>query len=221
MIRGILTGIALASSMSIAGMATSALAASTADIRQIKFTGYGQSTGGWDDGEPVEIGTPAQVSGLWILKEGIPRVGLYNIFAEKSESRPVEGNAEYFSFRLDGSPLGQANDFDSNSFEFSTTGISATILNGDVIYLRMAAFGSDCGTVHFGWSKGSLGTVSQENFSSCGDREFDSSWTASIQMAPNNPNTFVPEPSTWAMLIVGFGAVGVAARRRRHYNATV
>jgi hypothetical protein len=25
----------------------------------------------------------------------------------------------------------------------------------------------------------------------------------------------VPEPATWAMLIAGFGAVGVAARRRR------
>ena len=26
----------------------------------------------------------------------------------------------------------------------------------------------------------------------------------------------VPEPATWAMMIVGFGAVGVASRRRRH-----
>ena len=25
----------------------------------------------------------------------------------------------------------------------------------------------------------------------------------------------VPEPATWAMMIIGFGAVGVAARRRR------
>ncbi|MFA7440560.1 MAG: PEPxxWA-CTERM sorting domain-containing protein [Sphingomonadaceae bacterium] len=31
----------------------------------------------------------------------------------------------------------------------------------------------------------------------------------------NNPLPTVPEPATWAMLIVGFGAIGLAARRRR------
>lgn len=31
----------------------------------------------------------------------------------------------------------------------------------------------------------------------------------------NSPITAVPEPSTWAMLILGFGAVGAAMRRRR------
>jgi hypothetical protein len=30
-----------------------------------------------------------------------------------------------------------------------------------------------------------------------------------------SPGAFVPEPGTWAMLILGFGAVGFAARRRR------
>ena len=33
-------------------------------------------------------------------------------------------------------------------------------------------------------------------------------------------NSVVPEPATWAMLIVGFGAVGFAARRRRGQIAT-
>jgi hypothetical protein len=33
--------------------------------------------------------------------------------------------------------------------------------------------------------------------------------------------TAVPEPETWAMLIAGFGLVGLAARRRRRYAETV
>lgn len=33
-------------------------------------------------------------------------------------------------------------------------------------------------------------------------------------LIPPTP-TFVPEPSTWAMLILGFGLVGIAARRRK------
>ena len=41
---------------------------------------------------------------------------------------------------------------------------------------------------------------------------------AGIQEAvlPPDPTPGVPEPATWAMLIMGFGIVGAAARRRRH-----
>ena len=31
-------------------------------------------------------------------------------------------------------------------------------------------------------------------------------------------NGAVPEPSTWAMMLMGFGAIGVALRRRRSTN---
>ncbi len=33
------------------------------------------------------------------------------------------------------------------------------------------------------------------------------------------PTAAVPEPATWAMLIAGFGAVGLVARRRRKKDA--
>jgi hypothetical protein len=41
----------------------------------------------------------------------------------------------------------------------------------------------------------------------------DTFGVAQISIDPRS--AVVPEPSTWAMLILGFGAVGVAARRRR------
>ncbi|PZQ56033.1 MAG: hypothetical protein DI570_21305, partial [Phenylobacterium zucineum] len=33
------------------------------------------------------------------------------------------------------------------------------------------------------------------------------------------PGTVVPEPSAWALMILGFGAVGVGLRRRRAITA--
>ena len=33
--------------------------------------------------------------------------------------------------------------------------------------------------------------------------------------------SYVPEPATWGMLIVGFGLIGAAARKRRHANTVV
>jgi hypothetical protein len=36
-----------------------------------------------------------------------------------------------------------------------------------------------------------------------------------------NPNSDVPEPGSWAMMITGFGAVGIVARRRVRYRKTV
>ena len=218
MLKWMMIGCALAATMAAAGISAPSLAASTADIRQIKFTGFGQSTWGNIDSPPAEIGAPVQVSGLWILKEGIPRVGLYDIFASSDEQSVINGNAESYLFRLFGSPLFQANNISSETSGDGTTRVHARIMDGEVV--RFAALGSgyNCGRLEFFWLKGSLGQVNQENFAGCGNDWFsDRSWSASISRV--SVNTFIPEPATWAMLIVGFGAVGVAARRRRQDTA--
>jgi hypothetical protein len=41
------------------------------------------------------------------------------------------------------------------------------------------------------------------------------SMKAVTQFVPGNPNGVIPEPATWAMMLIGFGAVGFSARRRR------
>lgn len=38
---------------------------------------------------------------------------------------------------------------------------------------------------------------------------------AGTPVGDGNANGIVPEPATWALMIVGFGMVGVTARRRR------
>ncbi len=54
--------------------------------------------------------------------------------------------------------------------------------------------------------------------------ELDASATPAVHavhmtMSPGGPTSRLPEPSTWAMLIMGFGAAG-AAMRRRHSEMT-
>jgi hypothetical protein len=46
-------------------------------------------------------------------------------------------------------------------------------------------------------------------FDFAGDAQSQTSFTGNIRIAA------VPEPATWAMMIVGFGAMGVSLRRRR------
>ncbi len=41
------------------------------------------------------------------------------------------------------------------------------------------------------------------------------SMKAVTQFVPGNPNGVIPEPATWAMMLIGFGAVGFSARKRR------
>lgn len=44
-------------------------------------------------------------------------------------------------------------------------------------------------------------------------------YVAQIGVAQIGVGSFVPEPATWAMMILGFGCVGVTARRQRRGNA--
>ena len=44
--------------------------------------------------------------------------------------------------------------------------------------------------------------------------------TISLPAVTPPPVSAVPEPATWAMMIVGFGMVGGAARYRRHKTTT-
>jgi hypothetical protein len=66
--------------------------------------------------------------------------------------------------------------------------------------------------------------INTNNFDSVGSWSFDSRYPPNTSGGPQDvfarftlsPVTpAVPEPSTWAMMLIGFGAIGFAARRRR------
>jgi hypothetical protein len=45
------------------------------------------------------------------------------------------------------------------------------------------------------------------------------SYTEALEFAPTNPTPGVPEPSTWAMMLTGFGLLGFAATRKSKREA--
>jgi hypothetical protein len=53
-----------------------------------------------------------------------------------------------------------------------------------------------------------------EDLKGGGDLDYDD-----IQFVFANVRAVIPEPATWALLITGFGMVGLAVRRRRIFTA--
>jgi hypothetical protein len=68
----------------------------------------------------------------------------------------------------------------------------------------------------FGWDRSPANNVSPFNIGSGGDR---ADYTG--QFSFDQVNGAVPEPATWAMMMIGFGMVGFGLRRRSKIKTTV
>jgi hypothetical protein len=108
----------------------------------------------------------------------------------------------------------------SNSYVISTAGPSVASINFrawyDVIGVGGHEFADDYSNKYLGAFYGPT-----DNYQCCGDA-FANTNAASAFVRDNfvtNVNyafrAVVPEPATWAMMIMGFGLVGAAMRRRR------
>lgn len=110
----------------------------------------------------------------------------------------------------------------TTSFDFSGLGIFASA--GEVLTLRMAV--ETCPEIyHCARIWGSTHTLNEGNTNSyAGGAAFVVGNDGAIWRSPWDMNfrtwtSAVPEPSTWAMMIVGFGAVGSMVRTSRRRNA--
>jgi hypothetical protein len=98
------------------------------------------------------------------------------------------------------------------------------IINGDQIVFDNALLGQQFFAVHFGSAGGEQGDFNDTLF-------FQFNFLAPTTMVDLNRMGFsnaigvlsvpppVPEPTTWAMTLMGFGAAGYAMRRRRRATA--
>ena len=102
--------------------------------------------------------------------------------------------------------------------EIGASGETAQIfVTNDFISFLFLGIANDSGTTSFdlasiGWVGAVTGLriVGLDNFG--GSPGFD---IVNVQVLPGSIGSPVPEPASWAMMLVGFGAVGFALRRRR------
>ena len=129
--------------------------------------------------------------------------------------------------------LGSDVSFDFSAFGAALTGANITVTNlmtgDDASYLAAllgtvqtngALQGSQ--RLSFGFLNGSFGAANDINFDANQNNTYridltggGQSVSAFAQIGTGAAVAAVPEPATWAMMLIGFGAMGVSLRRRR------
>lgn len=107
-----------------------------------------------------------------------------------------------------------------------------TFTNGDQLNFGQTLFGITVIGAHFGNAPGAAGNVSVfwlfdfgvagVDYITVADVEGwdNSGWSNAAIYTTGGPPA-VPEPATWAMMLLGFGAAGTAIRRNRRRNAHI
>lgn len=130
--------------------------------------------------------------------------------------------------------LGSDVSFDFSAFGAALTGANFTVTNlltgDDASYLLTGPLGSlqsngafqGSQRLSFGFLNGSFGAANDINFDASQNNTFridlsggGQTVSAFAQIGTGAVAAAVPEPGTWAMMLVGFGGMGVALRRRR------
>lgn len=135
-------------------------------------------------------------------------------------STPSTSGANNFGIAGDGFPTGTSANSDSSYLLTLIFGDGATI-SGQ--YDGSTFVGGTSSTVGaltytltgFGWDRSPADNVSQFNAVSGGDPA-----DYSGQFAFTTQTPAVPEPATWGMMLLGFGAIGFAMRRRKQAEGT-
>lgn len=122
-----------------------------------------------------------------------------------------------------GYTVGTESNVTANSLFYQNIAGGVTNLNGGILLLTLEAFGNNYNgnafISAFGVGNGNCpnGAVNCANFSALADNLAltTTAGTRSVNFAASPVAGAVPEPGTWAMMLVGFGGIGGAMRRRR------
>ena len=122
-----------------------------------------------------------------------------------------------------GYTVGTESNVTANSLFYQNIAGGVTNLNGGILLLTLEAFGNNYNgnafISAFGVGNGNCpnGAVNCANFSALADNLAltTTAGTRSVNFAASSVAGAVPEPGTWAMMLVGFGGIGGAMRRRR------
>lgn len=119
-----------------------------------------------------------------------------------------------------------------NNLSVQLNGIGANLLSGNYTFTP-AATGSDAyisdGNLNFGATTEGLYDTYSTMFASMAGSSYTLTYNLDTFETPNGLRITttggvagaVPEPATWALMILGMGAVGFAMRRRKNANANV
>jgi len=182
-----------------ATIASSAMAGSASAATLIgtpvtaSLTGYGHVTVTSQFTSPVLVTDGAEFTGS-ILDNGFNQP--FDVLADFSDSvltvsiTSMKPNANVFGYDLLRLDFGSTEGLFSPVGEFTRTGCSSFLCG----FSSLSSSSADSNSISLSLSGLAAGDVFE------------------LQLAPTSA---VPEPATWAMMIVGFGAVGAAMRRRQ------
>ena len=178
----------------------------------------------------ITPGTTAPVSGLNDFQDELAALGLTSITTTGADLW-LSGDA-LLTFELLGSESGYSDSFDAGAVSFTensnftawgsmllgSSAFSAGSLSGDLLFSSLGGLDATVGDAGFGIFWGPNTDFAASNVFYIGyddqitnpDDDNHDDLVLRVTVTPA-----VPEPGTWAMMLMGFGAAGYAMRRRR------
>lgn len=143
-----------------------------------------------------------------------------------SLAESVRGNVAYIGLGNAGTVMGYLGLTGPASFGTGNTFITANSFSGTSFALNGSAFGSPYVFVPAGYASGSAisgtATFLGQTFASLGLTAGRYGYTSRADTVTVNIGGAVPEPSTWAMMLLGIGGIGMVMRRsRKQASATL
>ncbi len=118
------------------------------------------------------------------------------------------------------SAFGDQISYNSVAGTYGGTAGTATIGFGTNIFAQLNVGGTPLGFTQFACPN-LFSLVNSQPVFNLGTYSLTSIVSGSSTLRISSVAAAVPEPATWAMMLVGFGGIGVAMRRRRAVTATI